>query len=231
MATLRFCRGLCQLAGQPKVTAVTVPRHGGGDGVIELNVGGKTFLTLRSTLNGSPVLSEYVARAEANAECMKGGAVFVDRDPAQFALILNHLRNKAEGISYHRKNLNRTVQLPNDKGELRDVYMEASHFGLTELSKRACGVGFTVSMAALLSAGNPFDAASKALTTARNACASLLGLGVVAASAGAAGVPGGDDEGDGGGVAAVAGSSDAIAMARLRAVFREVRQSVSEVLG
>lgn len=78
-----------------------VPRHGSGDRLIKLNVGGKEFQTLRSTLQASPVLAEYCARAEANGELEAGGAVFVDRDPTHFAIILSFLRNKTEGVAYN----------------------------------------------------------------------------------------------------------------------------------
>ena len=60
-----------------------VPRHGRGDRLIKLNVGGKEFQTLQSTLQASPVLAEYCARAEANGELESSGAIFIDRGNAQ----------------------------------------------------------------------------------------------------------------------------------------------------
>ncbi|EOD36770.1 hypothetical protein EMIHUDRAFT_47209, partial [Emiliania huxleyi CCMP1516] len=61
--------------------------------VVNLNVGGKSFITLRSTLAESPTLREYVERAEANLEFSKDGATFIDRDPTHFPIILAHMRN------------------------------------------------------------------------------------------------------------------------------------------
>ena len=50
----------------PITPAPTIPRHGPGDGVITLNVGGKEFVTLRSTIDINPVLRSHVQLAEAN---------------------------------------------------------------------------------------------------------------------------------------------------------------------
>ncbi|KAG7343516.1 BTB/POZ domain containing protein [Nitzschia inconspicua] len=63
-----------------------VLRHGPGDGVITLNVGGKEFKTLQSTMQQSTVLCETVARAQANGEVLDQKVVFVDRDPTHFPL-------------------------------------------------------------------------------------------------------------------------------------------------
>ena len=62
-----------------------VVRHGPGDGCITLNVGGKEFQTLRSTVFANEVLAKHVVRAEANQEITKSGAVFIDRDPGVYA--------------------------------------------------------------------------------------------------------------------------------------------------
>ena len=77
-----------------------IQRHGPGDGVITLNVGGKNFQTLRSTIAQNDVLMDHVVRAEANLEIGKNHEIFIDRDPKHFGMILAHLRNKADGISY-----------------------------------------------------------------------------------------------------------------------------------
>jgi len=73
-------------------------RLGDEDGVVQLNVGGKTFETLRSTVETNAVLTAYLKRAEANPSLCKNGAVFIDRDPEHFGVLLNHLRNKTEGL-------------------------------------------------------------------------------------------------------------------------------------
>ena len=73
-------------------------RHGVEDAVVTLDVGGTLFHTLRSTVACNEVLSDYVRRADANPALAKDGAVFVDRDPKHFGVLLNHLRNKTEGL-------------------------------------------------------------------------------------------------------------------------------------
>jgi hypothetical protein len=91
-----------------------VTRHGHGDRLIKLNVGGKEFQTLRSTLQASPVLSEYVTRAEANNELeSSSGAIFIDRDPTYFGIILTFLRNKTDGIAYNSKQSTLSKKLAN----------------------------------------------------------------------------------------------------------------------
>lgn len=73
-------------------------RHGFEDSVVTLNVGGALFHTLRSTVACNEVLSDYVRRVDANPALAMDGAVFVDRDPKHFGVLLNHLRNKTEGL-------------------------------------------------------------------------------------------------------------------------------------
>ena len=86
------------LEGTDTASLGNVIRHGHGDRVITLNVGGKEYLTLRSTVNANAVLADHVARAEANREITKAGAVFIDRDPKHFDVILLHLRNRVEQL-------------------------------------------------------------------------------------------------------------------------------------
>nr|ACO15314.1 BTB/POZ domain-containing protein KCTD3 [Caligus clemensi] len=63
------------------------------DVVIDLNVGGSLFSTSRSTLTSIPdtffsaLLSDRIASARD-----KNGAIFIDRDPDLFKIILNYLR-------------------------------------------------------------------------------------------------------------------------------------------
>mmetsp|Transcript_22202 Transcript_22202/g.46428 ORF Transcript_22202/g.46428 Transcript_22202/m.46428 type:complete len:305 (+) Transcript_22202:47-961(+) len=82
------------------ITTTTIKRHGPGDGVITLNVGGKKFQTLRSTIAQNEVLMDHVVRAESNREIVTGWnkAIFIDRDHQHFGTILAYLRNKADGI-------------------------------------------------------------------------------------------------------------------------------------
>lgn len=184
-----------------------VSRHGTGDAVILLNVGGKEFSTLRSTVATNPVLAEYVARAEANQELfVKGGstAVFVDRDPTYFPLILNHLRNKVEGLSYYSasskakksvlaktstvtKTREYHVQLPKDISALRDIYVEATHYRIPELEQASCKQNFMVTLVNFFGGSgggaNPFDQASRLFQVTRRTLVAMGSVGTVAFTA------------------------------------------------
>jgi BTB/POZ domain len=149
----------------------SLSRHGPGDGVVKLNVGGKEFLTLRSTIQSNAVLADYVARAEANCE-FNGGAVFIDRDPTHFGVILTFLRNKTEGIAYNSrfsaKDCHKTlahkpkyVRLPNDQGVLQDLYVEACHYKIFDLQKQLCEASIVTSVFSYFGGGgNPYQQAS-----------------------------------------------------------------------
>jgi hypothetical protein len=85
-------------AEQPNSLPI-IQRHGPNDSVITLNVGGKQFQTLRSTISQNPVLYAHVLRAESNSEYLGGDKiVFIDRDSKHFHVILTYLRNKADGL-------------------------------------------------------------------------------------------------------------------------------------
>ena len=75
-----------------------IQRHGPNDRVITLNVGGKQFQTLRSTISQNAVLYAHVLRAESNSEYLGDKIVFIDRDSKHFHVILTYLRNKADGL-------------------------------------------------------------------------------------------------------------------------------------
>jgi hypothetical protein len=136
-------------------------RHGPGDGLLCLNVGGTEFRTLRSTVQSNPVLHEHVLRAAANQEfTSEGNAVFIDRDPAQFRLILQHLRNHADSLDHNNiikcgvgragplenkftgsfKKGYRTlmIQIPKDRGEMQELFVEARHYQIKELEDALC---------------------------------------------------------------------------------------------
>lgn len=123
-----------------------VGRHGQQDGVVHLNVGGKLFVSLRSTIQRSPVLARTLERAEVQDSLRVGEAIFVDRDPKHFGTLLNHMRNEAEGIvlpspsspSARLFGREGPVPLPKEASELRALYVEAAHFGLEDLSSRLC---------------------------------------------------------------------------------------------
>jgi hypothetical protein len=163
-----------------------VSRNGPLDSIITLNVGGKEFKTLQSTIQASPVLCETIEKASANGEFVDHKAVFVDRDPTHFPLILTYLRNKAEGIAYNDRTVKKSmmgvtkfvtqktakhpkyVRLPENQGDLQDLYVEAVHYGLGDLQHQLCHTSFMVTLASWLGGGgNPFLQANEALKSLR----------------------------------------------------------------
>jgi hypothetical protein len=170
-----------------------IARHGPGDGIIKLNVGGKEFLTLRSTICSNAVLADYVARAEANGELVKdgGSAVFIDRDPTHFGIVLMFLRNRVEGVAYNTKFNKLTgakklspapkyVRLPNDKPDvLQDLYVEATHYRIQPLMKQLCEASLlTMIFNRFGQGGNPFDQAGSFFKYLKRASAlTLVGTG------------------------------------------------------
>lgn len=167
-----------------------IARHGTGDSVIVLDVGGKEFKTLRSTIESNRVLSNLVSRAEHNAELTQGGkAIFIDRDPTHFGLILQHLRNTADGLSYNSvgryipgkhasKIPDTTVRLPTDRGKLRDVYMESTFYDIKELRSSACGQSMLAWFFTNIrgTSSNPFDEAAKLLARLKRGLIATVAL-------------------------------------------------------
>ena len=135
------------------------------DGVIALNVSGKSFSLLRSTASLSPTLQRHLAAADDNTALLKDGAVFIDRDPELFGVVLTHLRNKAGNVTRHAVHRqDATVELDSlDLLAIRGVWTEAMFFELPALSdevshyhksvgilRRAQAAGGTQSMASAL---------------------------------------------------------------------------------
>jgi hypothetical protein len=167
-------------------------RHGPGDGVLRLNVGGTEFITLRSTVNSNPVLFDRVASAEANTEVLHNGAVFIDRDPKHFGIILQHLRNRVEMLSYYSQGQIKIVpmaskaftdtyiQLPEDDTILRDLYLEARYFRIPELQAALYEKNWFVKILSVFSGGkNPFDMATRWLAWLRGALITFGSLGTI----------------------------------------------------
>ena len=158
----------------------TIVRHGVGDSIIILDVGGKEFKTLRSTIASNKVLSEIVQRVESNPDLINKGAIFVDRDPTHFGLILQYLRNKSEGIS--QKNSNKMIPgsvkmgLPKNNIVLREIYYEAVYYGIEEIQTSVCGKSFVAWCFSMVTKANPFESASKLLARMRAALAATIGL-------------------------------------------------------
>lgn len=162
-----------------------VTRHGAGDGVICLDVGGKHFYTLRSTIASNPVLSDIVTRAEANGELTShNNAIFVDRDPKHFGTILTYLRNKSEGLTFAKKatfkHKNQHVQLPQEKKLLAELYIEATYFQLDPLKDALCHHSiFTLFASMLGGVGNPFEAVASTAKMMRRAALALVAGGSI----------------------------------------------------
>jgi hypothetical protein len=167
--------------------APAVIRHGTGDGVVTLNVGGTEFITLRSTIQMNSVLHTRVLMAEANQEFTKG-AVFIDRAPTQFLLILQHLRNRADMVQTHSfantkfwKKNQVLIQIPKDRAKMRDLFVEAKYFKIEELEHLLCSYDIWTQFSNFIGggSGNPFYAASEAIKTARRALMATSGVGLL----------------------------------------------------
>jgi hypothetical protein len=167
-------------------------RHGPGDGVLRLNVGGQEFITLRSTVNSNPVLFDRVTSAEANTEVLHNGAIFIDRDPRHFGVILQHLRNRVEMLSYYTQGQSKImpmtnkaftetyIQLPEDDAILRDLYLEATYFRIPELQASLYAKNWFVKVMSVFSGGkNPFDMATRWLAWLRGILITFGSLGTI----------------------------------------------------
>lgn len=88
--------------------------------LVTVNVGGVHFMTYRSTLEGSPMLSKLMETSLGNDDV----AFFVDRDPSLFAVCLNWMR----GVRV----------LPTDKSALETLESDADYYGLQSLAEEAC---------------------------------------------------------------------------------------------
>jgi len=170
-------------------TIPTIIRHSQNDGVVTLNVGGKNFQTLRSTIQQNEVLREYVLRAESNNEIIsKDNAIFIDRDPKHFDMILSYLRNKADGIVRHKtfKSLpssTSSILLPKDSKTLTELYFESIHYRIPELTDRICSQQFLGRIFELFGSTNPVQQATALLARGKSI---LLAFGGLATTAGAA---------------------------------------------
>jgi len=103
------------------LTFVTIPEMTLND-ILSLNVGGRIFLTARSTLISEPdsmLANMFDPNAELEPSQMVDGAFFIDGDPDRFAVILNYLRDK-------------TLDIPPNVTK-KGVLLAASYFGLARL--------------------------------------------------------------------------------------------------
>ncbi|KAL0271207.1 UNVERIFIED_CONTAM: hypothetical protein PYX00_008377 [Menopon gallinae] len=96
------------------------PSHAGD--IINLNVGGTRFSTSRQTLTWIPD-SFFTALLSGRIPSVRDetGAIFIDRDPKNFSIILNYLRT-------------RDIDLRNT--DLRALRLEAQYYGIAPLVER-----------------------------------------------------------------------------------------------
>mmetsp|Transcript_42525 Transcript_42525/g.77687 ORF Transcript_42525/g.77687 Transcript_42525/m.77687 type:complete len:236 (+) Transcript_42525:126-833(+) len=175
---------------------ILIQRHGPSDGVITLNVGGKNFQTLRSTIAQNEVLMDHVVRAEANPEIITSGdhAIFIDRDPKHFGTILDYLRNKADGVFRHPSVAQRlmkfsnnnkqvsadncqaakdvttqifSIPLPKDSKTLTEMYFESIHYNIPALTDRICSQQSLTRIFETFGSNHPFQMASTAIVAGR----------------------------------------------------------------
>jgi BTB/POZ domain len=160
-----------------------IVRHGSGDACVTLNVGGKEFTTLRSTINANAVLAEHVARAEYNPTISTGSTTkriaFIDRDPDHFNYILRHLRNRAEqstarhfekssSLMKQKSTTQVYIDLPSDPTVLHELYVEAVYYRIPELQNALKKYSMTAHVSHLfMKQWNPFDFFTKLLLQLR----------------------------------------------------------------
>ena len=93
-----------------------------------LNIGGMKFETCANTINNAPdsVLFELInANSTIKSYLVEGRSTYcIDRDPKQFPVILNYLRN---GERYH------SDMLPRDLRQLKELQVEAAFYELKHL--------------------------------------------------------------------------------------------------
>jgi hypothetical protein len=70
----------------------------------KINVGGRSFTTLKTTLERSPFLATMLSSHWAESVCRVDGVPFVDRSPLLFEHILDFLRSSAPPIFWTRTN-------------------------------------------------------------------------------------------------------------------------------
>lgn len=121
------------------ISSPIIQRHGPSDGVIILNVGGKNFQTLRSTIAQNDVLMDHVVRAETNMEIMgTDHAIFIDRDPKHFGMILAYLRNLADGIYRHPSVAPRLMKFGSNKKISSNCTTQSTKEVTPQIAKLSC---------------------------------------------------------------------------------------------
>ncbi|XP_030370881.1 SH3KBP1-binding protein 1 [Scaptodrosophila lebanonensis] len=96
--------------------------HSANGDLVNLNVGGQRFSTSRQTLTWIPD-TFFTALLSGRISSLRDehNAIFIDRDPTLFSIILNYLRTKEIDIKHC---------------EIRSLRHEAEYYGITPLTKR-----------------------------------------------------------------------------------------------
>nr|XP_023029575.1 BTB/POZ domain-containing protein KCTD3 [Leptinotarsa decemlineata] len=101
---------------------MSVPPHGYFGDILQLNVGGKRFSTSRQTLTSIPD-TFFTALLSGRISSLRDekGAIFIDRDPKIFSIVLNYLRT-------------REIEL--NGTDLRTLRHEAEYYNIAPLLRR-----------------------------------------------------------------------------------------------
>ena len=97
---------------------------------IQLNVGGQTFTTARSTLcrvEGSLLATMFSGRWEDSVERVQNGVVFLDFNPEHFSWILDYLRVKMISSP-----VNPAVLAEASKNQMKDFNTLLKYLGLSD---------------------------------------------------------------------------------------------------
>ncbi|CAO4367725.1 unnamed protein product [Caenorhabditis nigoni] len=90
--------------------------------IVKLNIGGTIFQTTNSTLTGVDGFFKTMMETGVPIAKDDSGAIFIDRDPTHFRLILNFLRDGH-------------VEMPKSEKELKEIRREADYYLLDGLAK------------------------------------------------------------------------------------------------
>uniref|UniRef100_A0A1I7TGS9 BTB domain-containing protein n=1 Tax=Caenorhabditis tropicalis TaxID=1561998 RepID=A0A1I7TGS9_9PELO len=93
-----------------------------GNQIVKLNIGGAQFHALKSTLIKRSGFFKTLSETGAPVARDEFGAIFIDRSPEHFDLILNFMRDG-------------DVELPDSEKEIKEIQKEADFYQLPSLIK------------------------------------------------------------------------------------------------
>jgi len=157
---------------------------------------------------------DHVVRAELNNEILgTEKAIFVDRNPKHFDIILSYLRNRADGLhrypnikqatqllTFRKSGIKATekwsdfaksasgvstVQLPKDTASLSELYFEALHYQIPDLTRAVCSEKFLSRFLELIpGVKNPINLAASVMTGGRTVLKLLGGTSIFTGTVG-----------------------------------------------